>query len=113
MSMVGNVVLNIWMRRWQATTGLEIIHHEGTFDDEFLFSDEQRKNEGIHSRRAAADLNWRYRDDLPYVSGADSASRRRIGWFRCPVADTAKCPAYRSLCGRTWRHCVRIARCSG
>ncbi len=62
-SLVGNVVLNIWTRRWQTTAGLEILHHEGAFGDEFSVLDEQRKNKGIHSRRAAADLNWRYRED--------------------------------------------------
>ncbi|MBI3756939.1 MAG: GNAT family N-acetyltransferase [Deltaproteobacteria bacterium] len=62
-SIVGNAALNIWLRRWQTTTGLEIAQHEGAFGDEFSVLDEQRKNEGIHNRRAAADLNWRYRDD--------------------------------------------------
>jgi len=62
-SLVGNIALNIWMRRWQTTTGLEIAQHEGTFGDEFSILDKQRKHEGIHSRRAAVDLNWRYRED--------------------------------------------------
>lgn len=61
---LGNAALRLgeWMRR--GGSGLDIGPYEGRFDEEFTCLDGRLAGaERIRGRRAAEDLNWRYRDD--------------------------------------------------
>lgn len=61
---LGNALLNLCSVRKRPMPGLEIALHAGRFDEEFSLLDQKVGGSmGIRGRRAAQDLNWRYRDD--------------------------------------------------
>ena len=61
---LGNAVLRFAARRRSRSIGFEICPHAGRFDEEFSVLDRRVGGGGVvRGRRAAADLNWRYRDD--------------------------------------------------
>ncbi len=61
---VGNALLRLSSRRRSRAAGFEVARHEDRFDEEFSVLD-RRVGDGnvVRGRRAAEDLNWRYRDD--------------------------------------------------
>ena len=61
---LGNAVIRLASRGWRRSVGVEIALHPGRFDEEFSALD-RRVGGGdvVRGRRAAEDLNWRYRDD--------------------------------------------------
>jgi hypothetical protein len=61
---MGNALLRFSEWRGRSTACLEIALHEGRFGDEFSSLDRGLNVAGaIRSRRAAEDLNWRYRNE--------------------------------------------------
>jgi hypothetical protein len=61
---LGNAVLRLRERIRRGASGLEITPHEERFGEEFSSLDRRLGGgEGIRGRRAADDLNWRYRED--------------------------------------------------
>jgi hypothetical protein len=61
---LGNAVLRARAGEPRRVSGVEVGVHEGRFGDEFSRLDQRVGGGGrIRSRRAAEDLNWRYRDD--------------------------------------------------
>lgn len=61
---IGNALVRLGHWRWRRSPGLDIAVHEGRFGEEFSALDRRvPADDGIRGRRAAEDLNWRYRDD--------------------------------------------------
>lgn len=61
---LGNAFLHLVGARRSRVAGLDIAVHGARFDEEFSLLDRRvGGGDGIRSRRAAEDLNWRYRDD--------------------------------------------------
>lgn len=61
---LGNTLLHLIRRRGSRAVGLDIAIHTARFDEEFSSLDRRVGGGGvIRGRRAAEDLNWRYRDD--------------------------------------------------
>jgi len=61
---LGNAVLRLVSWRRRRDRDLEIALHPGRFDEEFTVLDRRvGGDDALRGRRAAGDLNWRYRDD--------------------------------------------------
>lgn len=61
---LGNAVIRLASRRRRRSPELEIGLHLGRFDEEFSALDRRvGGGDGVRGRRAAEDLNWRYRED--------------------------------------------------
>jgi len=61
---LGNAALRLASWRRHPDRGLEIGVHPGRFDEEFTALDRRvGAADGVRGRRAAEDLNWRYRED--------------------------------------------------
>lgn len=61
---LGNALVDLGHWRWRRSPGLEIAVHHGRFGEEFSALDRRvAGGDGIRARRAAEDMNWRYRDD--------------------------------------------------
>jgi hypothetical protein len=61
---LGNAVLRLASWRRRRGGELEIALHPGRFDEEFTALDRRvGADDAVRGRRAAEDLNWRYRDD--------------------------------------------------
>lgn len=60
----GNLLLRVYTNKSGTAQGLEIAEHSGPFGEEFSVLDDSLRQENvIRSRRSAAHLNWRYRED--------------------------------------------------
>jgi hypothetical protein len=61
---LGNAALRLVSWRRRRSRDLEIALHPGRFDEEFTVLDRRvGGDDALRGRRAAGDLNWRYRDD--------------------------------------------------
>jgi hypothetical protein len=61
---IGNALLRLTDRRPRRVSGVDIDAHTGRFGEEFSRLDQRIGGRGgIRGRRAAEDLNWRYRED--------------------------------------------------
>lgn len=85
----GDFLLTAWPAEKKGARDLEIVRHAGRFDEEFTHLDRRvgAKN-SIRSRRSAADLNWRFRDDpLNQYCVLTARSRNELAGFL--IASTA------------------------
>jgi hypothetical protein len=74
---LANTLLHLVGRRSSRTVGLDIAVHTARFDEEFSLLDRRVGGDDvIRGRRAAEDLNWRYRDD-PLQDYVVLTARRR------------------------------------
>ena len=90
LSPLGDIALRLMGHRVPGAVGLEVCVYEGRFDEEFSALDRRVATKGaIRGRRAAEDLNWRYRED-PLTTYRVLVARRKgelLGFSVLSVAD--------------------------